>query len=80
MWSDKAHFKLSGAVKRHNCLYYSTKNPHATLGQLNQLGFTVWAGLSCKRVHGHIFFHTTVTHNLYLNMLRDIVTTITETA
>ena len=28
MWSDEAHFKLSGAVNRHNYVYYSTKNPH----------------------------------------------------
>jgi hypothetical protein len=24
-WSDETHFKLSGAVNRHNCVYYSTK-------------------------------------------------------
>ena len=23
-WSDEAHFKLSGAVNWHNCVYYST--------------------------------------------------------
>jgi len=22
-WSDEAHFKLSGVVNRHNCVYYS---------------------------------------------------------
>jgi hypothetical protein len=74
MWSDKAHFKLSGAVNQHNCVYYSTENPDVTVdGQLNQPGVIVWAGLSCKGVLGHIFFHTTVTHNLYLNVLREIV-------
>jgi len=37
MWSDKAHLKLSGAINQHNCVYYSTKNPHVTIeGQLNQ--------------------------------------------
>ena len=61
-WSDEANFKLSGAVNRHNCIYYSTENPHVTIEeQLNQPGVTVWAGLSCKGVIGHIFFNRTVT-------------------
>jgi hypothetical protein len=73
-WSDKAHFKFSGAVNRHNCVHYATKSPHVTIdGQFNQLGITVWAVISRKGVLGPIFFHTTVTHNLYLNMLRDTV-------
>ena len=64
-WSDEAHFKLSSAVNRHNSVYYSTKNPHVTIeGQLNQPGITVWAGLSCKELLGHIFIHATVTHDL----------------
>jgi hypothetical protein len=73
-WCDEAHFKLSGAVNQHNCVYYSTKNPHATIeGQLNQPRITVMAVLSCKGVLGPIFFHTTVTYDLYLNMLRDTI-------
>jgi hypothetical protein len=73
-WSNKANFKLSGAVNRHNCVYYSTENLRVTVQQqLNQHGITVWASLSCKGVIGPIFFNTTVTHNLYLNMLRDTV-------
>jgi len=81
-WSDKAHLKISGAINWHTCVYYSTKNPHVTIeGQLNQLGITVWASLSCEGVLGPIFFHTSVTHILYLNMLRDtVLPTITETA
>jgi len=41
-------------------------------GQLNQPRITVLAGLSCKGVIRPIFFffHKTVTHDLYLNMLR----------
>jgi hypothetical protein len=73
MWFDEAHFKFSGAVNWHNCVYYSKENPNVMVGQLNQPGVTVWAGLSCKGVLGPIFFHTTVTHDLYLNMLRDTV-------
>jgi hypothetical protein len=41
-WSNEAHFKLPGAVNRHNCVYYSIKNPHVTIkGRLNQPGITV---------------------------------------
>jgi len=63
-WSDETHFKLSVAVIRHNCVYYSTKNPPITIeGQLNQPGIRVWAGLSCKEELGPIFsiqlLHTT---------------------
>lgn len=73
-WSDEAHFKLSGAVNRHNCVYYSTENPHITLEQqLNQPGISVWAAISCHGVLGPIFFDTNLTHNLYLTMLRDTV-------
>ena len=55
-WSDEAHFKLSGAINRHNYVYYSTNIPHVTTeGQLNQPGITVWACLSCKGVLGPIF-------------------------
>uniref|UniRef100_A0A8C4RH98 Uncharacterized protein n=1 Tax=Erpetoichthys calabaricus TaxID=27687 RepID=A0A8C4RH98_ERPCA len=70
--SDEAQYKLSGAGKCHNCVYYCTENPHVTIeDQLNQKGVTVWAGLSCKGVLEPVFFHTSVTHDLDLNMLRD---------
>lgn len=73
-WSDESHFKLSGAVNRHNCVYYSTENPHWTIERhLNQPGITVWAAMSCKGVLGPIFFDTSLTHDRYLNMLREFV-------
>jgi hypothetical protein len=82
MTKDKAMatmIKLCGLTKlilnfQHSCVYCSTENPHITVGeQLNQPGVTVLAGISCTGVLGPIFFHTTVTHYLYLNMLRDTV-------
>jgi len=55
MWPVEVHFKLSGAVNRQNCVYYSTKNPHVMIeGQLNQSGIIVLAGLLCKGVYGPI--------------------------
>ncbi|GFU61745.1 uncharacterized protein TNCV_4612231 [Trichonephila clavipes] len=28
LWSDKAHFLLSGTVNTHNCRIWDTENPH----------------------------------------------------
>jgi len=62
-WSDEVHFKFSGAINRHNCVYYSTKNTHITIeGQLNQTGITVWVSFSCKGVLGPIFFSIQLLH------------------
>lgn len=74
VWSDEANFKLSGAVNRHNCVYYATENPRITIEkQLNQPGVTVWAGLSCKGVVGPIILHTSIDQTVYLNMLQDTI-------
>ena len=76
VWSDEANFKLSGAVNRHNCVYYATENLKVTIEQqLNQPGVTVWAGLSCKGVVGPIILHMTVDQHVYLNMLTDTIIT-----
>lgn len=40
------------------------------IGPLSQPGTTVWVGISCKGGTWTYFFHTTITHNLYLSMLR----------
>ena len=74
VWSDEANFKLSGAVDRHNCVYYATENPRITIEkQLNQPGVTVWAGLSCKGVVGPIIIHRSIDQTVYLNMLQDTI-------
>lgn len=74
VWSDEAHFKLSGAVNRYNCVYYSPDNLHVTIEeQLNQPGVTVWASLSCKGVIGPVIFHNSVDQHAYMNMLTDVI-------
>lgn len=74
MWLDETHFKLSGAINRHNCVCYSRENPHVMVeGQLNQLGNWSWVSLSCKGLLGPIFFHTVVTYDLYVTMPRDTI-------
>jgi hypothetical protein len=41
-WSNEPNFKISGALNRYNCVYYSTENPHVTTEErLNQAGVTV---------------------------------------
>ena len=74
-WSDEAHFKLSGAINRHNCVYYSTKKSVCNNRRIveSDRGYSFWTSFSCKGALGHIFFHTAITHDLYLNMLRDTV-------
>ena len=31
VWSDEAQFRLNGTVNRHNCVYWSSENPHIYL-------------------------------------------------
>ena len=74
MWPDETHFKLSGAINRHNCVCHSRANPHVMIeGQLNQLGITVQACLSCKGLLGPIFSIRLLHNDLSLTMLRDTV-------
>lgn len=44
--------------------------PHMNItNELNQLGITVWGGLSSDGVMGSLFFDTTVDSNNYLNIM-----------
>jgi hypothetical protein len=62
IWADEANFKLSGHVNRHNCSYWCTENPNITMEtQVNQLGVSVWGGISSFGVFGPYFFEGTVT-------------------
>ena len=56
VWSDKASFKLSGHINRHNCVYWYSENMRLTLEQqLNQPGVNVWSGISSSGVYGPFF-------------------------
>ena len=69
--SDEAHFKPNGTVNRHNCVYWSSENPHIHLEEhVNLPGLTVWCGLSSRGLIGPFFFKGTVTGALYLDMLQ----------
>ena len=74
VWTDEATFKLTGHVNRHNCIYWSDKNPHRIIEkQLNQPGVTVWGGISSSGVFGPVFFDGTVTGANYLEVLQNQV-------
>ena len=74
VWTDEATFKLSGLVKRHNCVYWSDKNPHFTIAtELNQPGIIVWAGISSAGIVGPVFFEGTVFGEKYLKKLKTAI-------
>ena len=61
-------------MNRHNCVYWTNKNPHLTIeSQMNQLSVTTWRALSSEVVIGPVFFDGTVPGDNYLKMLPDVV-------
>ena len=75
VWTDETTFKLSEHVNRHNCVYWSDRNPHFTItSQLNQPEITVWAGISSDGIVGPQFFDRTVTGERYLDKLKNFIT------
>ena len=74
LWTDEAQFKLSGEVNKHNCVYYSTDNPHLLMQKpLNDPGVMVWGGISSFGVFGPVFFDNHVNGDNYLEIIRDII-------
>lgn len=73
LWSDEAQFKLNGRINRHNCVYWSTENPHITMQEeLNVPGVTVWLGVCSFGIVGPYFFDATVTGIAYLDLLMEL--------
>lgn len=73
LWSDEAQFKLNGRINRHNCVYWSTENPHITIQEeLNVPGVTVWLGVCAFGIVGPYFFDNTVTGVAYLDLLMEL--------
>ncbi|XP_057657376.1 uncharacterized protein LOC130894512 [Diorhabda carinulata] len=70
---DEAQFKLNGRINRHNCVYWSTDNPHITIQEeLNVPGVTLWLGVCSFGIIGPYFFDTTVTGAAYLDLLMEL--------
>ncbi|GIY84364.1 transposable element tc3 transposase [Caerostris extrusa] len=60
IWTDEAHFTLSGAVNTHNCRVWTTENPHAFVEvPLQQPKVTVWCGFTADFIIGPFFEEVT---------------------
>jgi len=84
LWSDEAHFTLSGRVNTQNCRIWAQEHPHAFVQQpLHDEKVTVWAGMTSTFLIGPYFFQeeddngvlrtTTVNGHRYLIMLQEFV-------
>jgi hypothetical protein len=83
LWSDEAHFHLSGIVNTHNCRIWDTENPRTFQEiPLHSPKVTVWCGFTATFILGPFFFEEatcsgprtcTVTARRYKNMLENFV-------
>ncbi|GFS48265.1 uncharacterized protein TNCV_2296521 [Trichonephila clavipes] len=56
LWSDEAHFHLSGTVNTHNCLILDTENPRTFQeNPLHSPKVTVWCGFTATFILGPSF-------------------------
>lgn len=57
LWTDEAHFTLSGSVNSKNCVHWAEKNPHEIFASpLHEAKVTVWCGITGSFVIGPYFF------------------------
>ncbi|GFV48877.1 uncharacterized protein TNCV_1342861 [Trichonephila clavipes] len=83
LWSDEAHFHLSGTVNTHNCHILDTENPRTFQDiPLHSPKVTVWCGFTATFILGPFFFEETtrngpvtptVTARRYKNMLENLL-------
>lgn len=78
LFSDEAHFHLSGYVNKQNCRYWAVENPKLKHQRpLHSLKVTVWAAMSAEGIIGPHFFENergqtvTVNSDRYTVMLRN---------
>lgn len=79
VFSDEAHFHLSGQVTRHNAHIYARENPKAfTTKPLHSERVTVWMGIWSGGLIGPFLFDGNVTGQSYLAMLQTFLLPILE--
>lgn len=62
LWTDEAHFSLTGNVNTKNCVHWADKNPHDVAPvPLHDAKVTVWCGISSTFVLGPYFFEEVTT-------------------
>ncbi|GFV11487.1 uncharacterized protein TNCV_1413641 [Trichonephila clavipes] len=65
LWSDEAHFHLSGTVNTHNCRIWDTENPRTFQEiPLHSPKVTVWCGFTATFILGPFFFEETTRNGL----------------
>lgn len=80
MFSDEAHFYLSGQVTKHNAHIYARENPKAFITKpLHSDRVTVWMAVWSGELIGPFFFEENVTGLSYLAMLQTFLLPILET-
>jgi transposase len=84
LWTDEAHFSISGHVNTKNCVVWADQNPHRLHSRpLFSPRITVWCGFTSNFILGPYFFeeqrangtvHTvTVTGARYLDLLQTFI-------
>ena len=72
LWTDEAIFHLNGTVNRHNAITWATQSPHVYIERDTQkkAGVMLWVGLIKDNIIGPFFFDSSVTGDVYLNLLK----------
>ena len=78
IFSDEAHFHLSGHVNRQNCRFWADENPHATVeSPITREKVTAWMGIGHYGIFGPFFFEDgetgktdTIRTSNYIEMLK----------
>ena len=72
-FSDEATFHVSGKVNKHNIQIWGSQNPCEVL-ERDSPKINVWCGLMHNQIIGpFIFAESTITANIYLDMLKHYV-------
>ena len=74
LWTDEAIFHLNGTVNRHNAITWATQNPHVYIERDTQkkAGVMLWVGFIKDNIIGPFFFDSSVTGDVYLNLLAPV--------
>jgi hypothetical protein len=73
-FSDEAWFHLSGYVNAQNTHLWGSENPRALFEEpLHSQKVGVFCALSQRRIIGPMFFYTTITSQVYIELFREFV-------
>lgn len=75
LFSDESTFWLNGSVNRHNCRYWSEKNPHwmEQIHTQRPQKINVWCGIIGRHVIGPYFVDGNLTSERYLLLLQELI-------